>query len=200
MDFTRKARGVKYGHRSPDPTTSAYAGVFSRESVRVGLTYSALMDLDVMAADIHNAYLQAPSSEKDFIVCGAEFGLEIFGKVALITRALYGGKVARRNFWHHLRDCMDRLKFTSCQADPVVWMRAATNPEGEECFEYVLLYVDDCLVISHKPEAIIREEIGNHFKLKEESIGPPLQYLCGKLRQVIMATPRNIGHSVQPNM
>ena len=113
------------------------------------------MDLDVMAADIQNAYLQAPSSEKDFIVCGAEFGLKNVGKVALITRALYGGKVSGRDFWHHLRDCMDHLGFTLCQADPDVWRRAATKPDGEEYFEYVLLYVDDCLVISHKPEAIL---------------------------------------------
>ena len=33
MDFMRKARWVKDGHRSPDPTTSAYTGVVSRESL-----------------------------------------------------------------------------------------------------------------------------------------------------------------------
>ena len=60
------------------------------------------MDLEVMAADIQNAYLQVPSSEKTFIIFGTEFGLEHVGKVALITRALYGGKVAGRDFWHHL--------------------------------------------------------------------------------------------------
>ena len=38
MDFTRKSRWVKYVHRSPNPTTLAYAGAVSRESVRVGLT------------------------------------------------------------------------------------------------------------------------------------------------------------------
>ena len=36
-------------------------------------------------------------------------------------------------------------------------------------------------------QAILREEIGKHFKLKEDSIGPPLQYLSGKLHQVTMA-------------
>ena len=132
MDFTHKARWVKDGHRFPDPTTSAYTGVVSRESVRVGLTYADLMDNDVMAADIQNAYLQAPLSEKDFIVCGAEFGFENVGKVALITRALYGEKVAGRDFWHHLLDCMDHLGFTSYRADPEVWMRYATKPDGEE--------------------------------------------------------------------
>ena len=68
---------------------------------------------------------------------------------------------------------MDHLGFTSCRAGPNVWMRAATKINGKKYFEYVLLYVDDFLVISHKPEAILREEIGKHFKLKEESIGPP---------------------------
>ena len=52
MDFARKAKWVKDGHRTLDPTTSAYAGMVSRESVQVALTYAALLDLDFMAADI----------------------------------------------------------------------------------------------------------------------------------------------------
>ena len=148
---------MKDGHSTPDPTTSAYAGVVSRESVRVSLTYAALMNINVMAADIQNAYLQAPSSEKDYIICGPEFGLENVGKVALIKRALYGGKLAGRDFWHHLRSCMDFLVFASCRGDPDVWRRAATKKNGEKYHEYVLLYVDDFLVISHKPEAILRK-------------------------------------------
>ena len=106
---------------------------------------------------------------------------------AIITCALYGGKVSGRDFWHHLRDCMDHLRFNWWRADPDVWMRAANKPYGEKYFEYVLLYIDYCLGISHKPEAILREEIVKHFKLKEESIGPPSQYLGGKIRQVTMA-------------
>jgi hypothetical protein len=57
---------------------------------------------------------------------------------------------------------------------------------SQEYYEYVLLYVDDCLVISEKPEAILRKEIGRYSKLMEESIGPPSQYLGGKLLQVTM--------------
>jgi hypothetical protein len=84
MDFTRKARWVKDGHRTPTPTESTYAGVVSQESVRIALTYAALNGIDVQAADIKNAYLQTPSSEKHYIICGSEFGLENIGKVALI--------------------------------------------------------------------------------------------------------------------
>ena len=94
MDFTRKFRWVLDGHKCADPFGSTYAGVVSRDSVRIALTYAALNGLDVCAADIRNAHLQAPSSQKDHIICGPEFGIENEGKVALIRRALYGGKAA----------------------------------------------------------------------------------------------------------
>ena len=122
MDFTRKGRWVKDGHKSPAPETSSYAGVVSRESIRILLTDATLLGIDVMVADIRNAsYLQVPTTEKHYIICGPEFGLEHVGKRALIVRALYGGKVAGRDFWHHLRSCMkDVLGFESCLADPDV--------------------------------------------------------------------------------
>ena len=100
MNFTRKARWVKDDHKTPDPTGSNFAGVVFRESVRIAFTYAALNDLDVYCADIQNAYLTAaPTSEKHYIICGNEFGEEHEGKVAIITRALYGGKKAGRDYW-----------------------------------------------------------------------------------------------------
>ena len=164
-------RWVKDGHCTPDPKTSTYAGVVSRESIRIALTYAASHQIDVKCADIKNAYLQAPSSEKHFIYCGPEFGLENVGKVALIRRALYGGKAAGRDFWHHLRSCMEHLKFESSKADPDVWFRASKRKDGTPYYNYVLLYTDDCLVISDNAEAILRNEIGKSFTLKEKSIG-----------------------------
>ena len=47
MDFTRKGRWVKDGHLTPEPSNSNYAGVVSRESVRIAFTYAALNGLDV---------------------------------------------------------------------------------------------------------------------------------------------------------
>jgi len=184
MDFTRKARWVLDGHKTPDAKISTFAGVVSRDSVRIALTYAALNGLDVCAADIRNAYLQAPSSRKDYIICGPEFGLENVGKVALIHRALYGGKTAGRDFRQHLRSCMWHLNFVSCPADPDVWMRPAIKDNGEEYYEYVLLYTDDALCISVNAEQVLRTEIGKYFMLKEESIGPPQLYLGSNVRQV----------------
>jgi hypothetical protein len=41
MDFTRKARWILDGRKLPTPEGSTYAGVVSRESVRIALTYTA---------------------------------------------------------------------------------------------------------------------------------------------------------------
>ena len=75
MDFTLKDHWVKDGHRTPDPKESKCAGVASRDSVRIYLTCDSLNDVDVTASDIQNAYLQAPSSEKHYVICGKLFGL-----------------------------------------------------------------------------------------------------------------------------
>ena len=112
--------GSRIGHRTRDLDDAKYDGVVSRESVRIALTYAALHDTEVLAADIRNAYLQAPTSEKHYIICGEEFGLKNVGKRALIVRALYGGKAAGRDFWHHLRSCMDFLGFKSKGGNPDV--------------------------------------------------------------------------------
>ena len=183
MDFTRKARWVLDGHKTPNPIGSTYAGVVSRESVRIAFTY-ALNNLSVFAADVRNAYLQAPSSQKDYIICGPEFGLENIGRVALIRRALYGGKAAGRDFRNHLRSCMRHLHFDSCPADPDVWMRPAMNADGSSYYEYILLYTDDAVVVSENAEEILRNKLGKYFELKPSSIGPPSLYLGSRVRKV----------------
>ena len=185
MDFTRKARYVLDGHRTADPDGSTYAGVVSRESVRIALTYAALNDVSICAGDILNAYLQAPSSERYYIPkCGIEFGLENAGKRAKIVRALYGGKSSGRDFRNHLRSCMSHLGFQSCKADPDVWMRASNKSDGTPYYQYALLYVDDVLVVAEDAERIIRCEIGKYFEIKQESIGMPDIYLGGKISKV----------------
>ena len=63
-------------------------------------------------------------------------------------------------------------------------MREATRTDGSAYYEYVLLYTDDCLVISDNAEKVLREELGSMWELKEASIGPPKIYLGGTVRKV----------------
>lgn len=129
-DFTRKARFVARGHMT-DPTSSiTYASVVTRESVRIAFMLAALNDLDVMAADIGNAYLHAPAREKIFIVCGPEFG-PFQGRKARIVKALYGLKSSGAAWRSHLAEVLyDSMNFKPCRAGNDVWIRPAQKADG----------------------------------------------------------------------
>jgi hypothetical protein len=69
-DFRRKASFVAGGHTTETSHAMTYSSVVSRESVRITLTLAALNDVDVNMADIENAYLTAPITEKVLTVIG----------------------------------------------------------------------------------------------------------------------------------
>ena len=133
---------------TPDLEDSKYAGVVSCEIVIISLTYADINQTQVLAAGIINTYLQDPTPEKHYIICGLEFGLENVGKRDLIVCALYGGKAAGRDFWNHLQSCMVFWGFKYKCGDHDVWMRPATQKNRTLVYAYVLLYTDYFLVVS----------------------------------------------------
>ena len=181
LDMTRKARMCARGDLTDPPASITYSSVVTRESVRIAFTVAALNDVDVQMFDVGNAYLTAPLPEEEKYWCkaGPEFG-EDEGKVLILVRALYGLKSAGAAYRHHFAQTLTDLGFESCYGDADVWRRAATKPNGDEYYEYILTYVDDCLVISHKCLEInnaLKREYG--FTLKDE--GPPSRYLGAKV-------------------
>ena len=50
------------------------------------MTYVELNVLNVVTANIRNAYIQENSAQKEYSICGPKFGLENIGKRALISR------------------------------------------------------------------------------------------------------------------
>ena len=89
-DLRRKARFVAGGHMSIAPREDSYSGVVDHENVRITLFLAEHNDLNVMAADIGNAYLHARTKEKVYIVAGPEFGPDLEGRVMLVLKSLYG--------------------------------------------------------------------------------------------------------------
>jgi hypothetical protein len=69
-DFRRKVTFVAGRYATDTPHKMTYASVVSRESVVSALTLAPLNDLDVKIADIENAYLTAPITEKVWTVLG----------------------------------------------------------------------------------------------------------------------------------
>ena len=64
MDFTRKARYIAGGHLTDPPSSITFASVVVTETVRMAFLVAALNNLKVLAGDIQNAYLNAPTKEK----------------------------------------------------------------------------------------------------------------------------------------
>jgi hypothetical protein len=89
-DLRRKARLVAGGHLTDPSKEDVYSGVVSLRSIRICMLLAELNDLKIVTADVGNAYLEAFTHEKLFIVAGPEFGSTLEGHVLLIEKALYG--------------------------------------------------------------------------------------------------------------
>ena len=90
FDLRRKARLVGGGNWTETPSEDAYAGVVSLDSVRTAFFLADLNGLDVVAADIGNAYLHGVTQEKIYTIAGPEFGPELEGRVLICIKSLYG--------------------------------------------------------------------------------------------------------------
>jgi len=88
-DGRHKARYVAGGHLTDVPVDSVYSGVVSLCGLCIVTFLAELNGLDLWATDIGNAYLEALTGEKIYIVAGPEFK-ELEGHILIIRKALYG--------------------------------------------------------------------------------------------------------------
>ena len=178
MDFTRKARFVAGGHPTDTPVSITYSsGAVSRDSVRLAFLIEGLNDLDVLAGDVTNAYLNALCREKIWFEGGIETG-EDRGKVLIVTRALYGLKSSGAAWRADLAATLRALKFTSSQANPDVWIRSSGTH-----YDMVLVYVDDILVFAKEPK-VTMDELRKLYELKPECVREPNTYLGADMEKV----------------
>jgi len=70
----RKAGFVAGGHLTDPPVDSVYSSVITRDSVRIMFLIAALNNLDILGADVQNAYINAKISERVYFIAGPEFG------------------------------------------------------------------------------------------------------------------------------
>ncbi len=84
-DFTHKARFVAGGHWTDVSSQLTYSSVVTRDSVRIAFLIAALNELYILAADVGNAYLQAPAREKVHTTAGPEFGPSYVGKTVIVV-------------------------------------------------------------------------------------------------------------------
>ncbi len=160
-DGRHKARLVAGGHLTDTPIDSVYSSVVSLRGIRLLTFIAELNDMHCWATDIGNAYLESFTQEKVYIVAGDEFG-ERAGHTLIISRALYGLKSSGVRWHERLADVLREMGFFPSKAENDIWMR----DKGDH-YEYIAVYVDDLLLVSREPQALIDDLTTRHkFKLK----------------------------------
>jgi Reverse transcriptase (RNA-dependent DNA polymerase) len=77
------------GHLTNIPLDSVYSGVVGLRGFHLVLLLAELNHLNIWATDIGNAYLEAYTSVKVYIITGLEFK-DREGHILVISKALYG--------------------------------------------------------------------------------------------------------------
>ena len=69
-----------------------------------------------------------------------------------------------------------KMNFDSTLADPDVWIWKARRENGDDCYEIVLVYVNDLLCVSEHPDNVMNA-LGEFYELKDRSVKEPDIYL-----------------------
>ena len=170
-DGRYKARLVAGGHLTSIPDDSIYSGVVSLKGIRLITFLGRLNNLKIFSTDIGNAYLEADTKEKVYIIAGSEFG-ELEGHTLIINKALYGLRSSGLRWHEHLADSLRAMGFNMAKAEDDIWMRR----KGKK-YEYVASYVDDLCIVAKQPELII-QHLQDICKYKLKGTGP-IKYHLG---------------------
>jgi ethanolamine utilization protein EutQ (cupin superfamily) len=74
LDLVRKAQIVACRHQTDPPMELVYTSNVFRDSVCLAFLIAALNDLEILSADVKNAYLNAPTKEKIYMIAGRRVG------------------------------------------------------------------------------------------------------------------------------
>ena len=86
---------------------------------------------------------------------GPEFGQDEV-KVFITVMELYALKSTGATFREFLDERLDKMGYKSSIEDPDVWTRPETKSDGEQYYEFILVYVEYLLAISQDSVSAIR--------------------------------------------
>jgi hypothetical protein len=159
-DLRLKSRLVAEGNLTAPPKDSVYSGVVTLRSLRLCMLLAELNGLQVEAANVGNAYLEAYTKEKLYIVADPEFG-DREGHAMIIVKALYGLRTSGARFHEKFADTLHSMHFFPCKADPDVWMKDCGSH-----YEYVCVCIDDLAVMMKEASEFFAELKRRQYKLK----------------------------------
>ncbi len=164
-DGQHKSRLVAGGHLTEVPLDSIYSSVVSLQELHLLIFLAELSNIDVWTTDIDNAYLEAETLEKVYIIARPEFG-GLEGGMLIIFKALYRLRTSGLHWHEHFADCLHDMGFQLSKAKPNIWMW-----HNGGIYLYIGIYVDDIAVAAKNPKAI-NDMLQGKYQFKLKGTGP----------------------------
>ena len=146
--------------------TETFAPVARMPSLRALLAIAAAQDLEVHQMDVRTAFLNGELEEdiymeqpQGFVASGSQAKL-----VYKLHRSLYGLKQAGRAWYKKIDSALSELGLRPTTSDSCVYVLHEAST-----IVYILLYVDDLLVISNDLRRLksIKAELSKRFEMKD---------------------------------
>lgn len=172
-----KARLVAKGfHQTADiDYTETFSPVVKPITIRVLLTLALYHGWTIRQVDINNAFLHGVLTESVFMEQPDGFQVPSAspGLACHLKKAIYGLKQAPRAWYDQLSIFLKSLGFTTSRADTSLMVRLSSA----HCC-YVLIYVDDIIIMGSSSVAISTLISDLHRKFALKDLGP-LSYFLG---------------------
>jgi Reverse transcriptase (RNA-dependent DNA polymerase) len=123
--------------------------------IRLAPFLAKVNELEVRGADDGNAYLEAITKEKVYIVAGPELGT-LEGYTLIFFKALYGLRSSGLCWYQRFTDLLRAIGFYPTKTESEISMR-----ENDGLYEYIAVYVDDLLIAAKDP-ALITKTLSEH--------------------------------------
>ena len=135
-------------------------------TIRLMLTMAAIHDMETHQIDVVMAFLNRLLLEEEVVYMKAPEGARLPpGTVVVLRRMLYRLKQSPRKWNERLNDFLLSMSFHRSTNDSALYWRE----EGDK-YDYILVYVDDLLIITPTKSdslATIKEALAKEFDMKD---------------------------------
>ena len=142
-----KARLVAHGFKQilGVDFDETYAPVSRHPTIRIMLAHANEHDLEIRQLDVKTAFLNGKLTEETWLVPPEGLGPIQPGHACFLHRALYGLRQSPRVWYETIRADLNSIGFVASPADLGLFYC-----HGQRETVYLVLYVDDCLIIGPK--------------------------------------------------
>jgi transposase InsO family protein len=156
--FTQKP-GIDYNE--------IFSPVVKYTTIRVMLALVAQYDLELEQMDVKTAFLHGDLDEMIYMVQPQGFiDSKMPNHVCLLNRSLYGLKQSPRQWYIRFDNYVSSIGFVRSAFDHCLYFK---RNDKNDVIVYLLLYVDDMLLVGHKMSDIndIKKALSNEFEMKD---------------------------------